>query len=101
MVEKASMRLRCRCSTALAPPTGSGSGFTIAKVPDLLGALGNAGRFARLPGDLAGYPRAPQVPGLPQIARYGTGLTSFVALALPANIAEISDMVKRLFKQRA
>jgi hypothetical protein len=75
-------------ATALAPPTGGGSGFTVAKVPDLLGALGNAGRFARLPDELAGYPRAPQVPGLPQIARYGTGLTSFVVLALPPDIAD-------------
>ena len=75
-------------ASALTPPTGSASGFTIAKVPDLLGALGNVGRFARLPDELAGYPRAPQVPGLPQIARYGTGLTSFVVLALPPNVGD-------------
>ena len=72
----------------LTPPVGSGSGFTVAKVPDLLGALGNVGRFARLPEELAGYPRAPQVPGLPQIARYGTGLTSFVVLALPRDVGD-------------
>jgi hypothetical protein len=75
-------------ASALTPPTGSGSGFTVAKVPDLLGALGNVGRFARLPEELAGYQRAPQVPGLPQIARYGSGLTSFVVLALPSNIGD-------------
>lgn len=73
-------------ASALTPPTGSGSGFTVAKVPDLLGALGDVSRFTRLPPQLAGYPRAPQVPGLPQIARYGTGLTSFVVLALPSNV---------------
>ena len=73
-------------AATLTPPTGSGTGFTVAKVPDLLGALGNVGRFGRLPAELAGYQRAPQVPGLPQIARYGTGLTSFVVLALPADV---------------
>ncbi|HEY4019638.1 MAG TPA: hypothetical protein VGM75_13170, partial [Pseudonocardiaceae bacterium] len=72
----------------LTPPTGSGSGFTVAKVPDLLGALGNVSRFTRLPAELAGYPRAPQVRGLPQIARYGTGLTTFVVLALPADVGD-------------
>jgi hypothetical protein len=75
-------------TATLTPPTGSGSGFTVAKVPDLLGALGNVSRFARLPDELAGYPRAPQVAGLPQIARYGTGLTTFVALAVPSDIAD-------------
>ncbi len=75
-------------ASALTPPSGRGSGFTVAKVPDLLGALGNVSRFTRLPEELAGYPRAPQVPGLPQIARYGTGLTSFVVLALPADVGD-------------
>ncbi|HEX4221462.1 MAG TPA: sigma-E factor regulatory protein RseB domain-containing protein, partial [Pseudonocardiaceae bacterium] len=75
-------------ASALTPPTGSDSGFTVARVPDLLGALGNVSRFTRLPPELAGYPRAPQVPGLPQIARYGTGLTTFVALALPSDVAD-------------
>ena len=74
--------------TALTPPTGGGSGFTVAKVPNLLGALGTVGRFGRLPEKLAGSPRAPPVPGLPQIARYDTGLTSFVVLALPPDIAD-------------
>jgi hypothetical protein len=75
-------------ASALTPPAGSGTGFTVARVPDLLGALGNVGRFTRLPEELAGYPRAPQVPGLPQIARYGTGLTSFVVLALPEGVGD-------------
>jgi hypothetical protein len=75
-------------AAALTPPNGAGSGFTVAKVPDLLGALGNVSRFTRLPDELAGYPKAPQVPGLPQIARYGTGLTSFVVLALPTDVGD-------------
>jgi hypothetical protein len=73
-------------SATLTPPSGANSGFTVATVPDLLGALGNVSRFTRLPDELAGYPRAPQVPGLPQIARYGSGLTSFVVLALPTDV---------------
>jgi len=78
--------LAAPAASALTPPNGSNSGFTVATVPDLLGALGNVSRFTRLPDQLAGYQRAPQVPGLPQIARYGTGLSSFVVLALPTDV---------------
>lgn len=70
---------------ALNPPVAGAGGVSEASAPDALGAIRQLGQ-PRLPGRLAGYAQQPQLAGLPGVARYGTGLSSFVVLALPANI---------------
>jgi hypothetical protein len=64
-----------------------GSGFSQAKAPDVVGALGTLGGVV-LPRTLAGLPAQPALPGLPAIGRYGAGLTTFVALPLPRGVAD-------------
>jgi hypothetical protein len=54
-------------------------------VPNVLSAIGGVGRYP-LPAQLAGYPRQPQLNGLPGVGRYGAGLATFVALPLPRDV---------------
>jgi hypothetical protein len=61
------------------------SGFTATTAPDIVSALGAAP--ASYPDLLAGRSLVtPEVAGLPGIAQYGTGLSSFVVLVLPRNL---------------
>jgi hypothetical protein len=71
--------------TALAPPVQPDGQTARVAAPDILGAVDGLGR-ASLPPVLAGYQRQPQLPGLPGVGRYGTGLSTFVVLPLPRNV---------------
>lgn len=72
-------------ASALQPPQQP-SGVTQAAAPNILNAVNALDRFP-LPRLLAGYQLQPQLPGLPGIGRYGTGLAQFVVLPLPRNVA--------------
>jgi hypothetical protein len=63
------------------------SGFTVTTAPDIARVLGVAAP-AVFPDRLAGRSLgSSDLPGLPGIAQYGTGLSAFVVLALPRNLA--------------
>lgn len=70
--------------SSLQPPAQPG-GLVQAAAPTILSALNNFGQRP-LPSTLDNYQRQPQLPGLPGIGRYGTGLSQFVVLPLPRNI---------------
>lgn len=72
-------------ASVLAPPSPTDAGFTVTDVPDVLTALGSVTRRP-LPERLAGYPRQPQLRGLPGVGRYGAGLATFVVVPLPGNL---------------
>ena len=72
-------------AAVLTPPVSSAGGVSIADAPDIVGALGQLGRFP-LPGQLAGYTLQPQLPGLPGVGHYGSGLATFAVLPLPGNV---------------
>jgi hypothetical protein len=71
-------------AATLSPPVNGTNGVSRTPAPDVLSALGNLGRFP-LPAELAGYARQPELNGLPGVGRYGTGLSTFVVLPLPAD----------------
>ncbi|MEC3977280.1 hypothetical protein [Amycolatopsis sp. H20-H5] len=69
------------------PRPAPGSGFAVAKAPDVTAALGALGR-APLPSSLAGKPlRTTALGGVQGAGLYGTGLASFVVLAIPRDLA--------------
>jgi hypothetical protein len=66
------------------PPDG---GFTVTTAPDIVEALGATAPVS-FPASLAGRAqRRGELSGLPGIGLYGTGLSAFVVLPLPRNIA--------------
>jgi hypothetical protein len=70
----------------LMPTIPPDAGFSMATAPDIIEALGVTAPV-RFPDSLAGKPlQTNQFAGLP-IGRYGTGLSSFVVLPLPRNLA--------------
>jgi hypothetical protein len=71
----------------LSPPIDAAGGVSQAAAPNVLNALSQLGRFP-LPAQLAGLQLQPQLPGLPGVGRYGTGLSTFVALPIPDNVGE-------------
>jgi len=71
----------------LSPPIDAAGGVSQAAAPSVLSAISQLGRFP-LPARLAGHQLQPQIPGLPGVGRYGTGLSTFVALPIPDNIGE-------------
>src|SRR5882724_1227333 len=71
----------------LSPPIDAAGGVSQAAAPNVLNALNQLGRLP-LPTQLAGYQLQPQIPGLPGVGRYGTGLSTFVALPIPDNVGE-------------
>lgn len=79
----------------LAPPIAAAGGVSVAPAPDVLRQIDQFTRFG-LPDQLAGYVRQPQIPGLPGVGRYGSGLASFVVLPLPRNVGSsaIDTMTK-------
>lgn len=72
-------------ASAVQPPAQP-SGVTQAAAPNILNAVNALDRFP-LPKALDGYALQPQLPGLPGIGRYGTGLAQFVVVPLPRNVA--------------
>jgi hypothetical protein len=72
--------------STLVPVAPKDGGFTIATAPDIVDALG-AGTPTFFPPELAGRQlQTGEFAGLPGVGRYGTGLSSFVVLALPRNL---------------
>ena len=70
----------------LVPKQAPGSGFGIATAPDVGDALGALGR-GRIPDRLAGRElRQADVGGVRGVGVYGTGLSAFVALPVPAGV---------------
>jgi hypothetical protein len=70
----------------LVPKQAPGSGFGIATAPDVGDALGSLGR-GRIPERLAGRElRQADVGGVRGVGVYGTGLSAFVALPVPAYV---------------
>jgi hypothetical protein len=67
----------------LTPPAQRpGIGFTVTEAPDMLSVI-NRRRPASLPATIAGLARRNAVPGLTVADAYGSGLSSFVVVALP------------------
>jgi hypothetical protein len=67
----------------LTPPAEhDGIGYAVTEAPDILSAI-NRRRPVALPAVIAGLPRRDAVAGLTAAAAYGTGLSSFVLVALP------------------
>jgi hypothetical protein len=71
--------------SALRPPAQPG-GVSQAAAPTVLSALNQLGRLP-LPAWLGGYRVQPQLPGLPGVGRYGSGLSQFEVLPLSRNVA--------------
>ncbi|WP_236791113.1 hypothetical protein [Amycolatopsis sp. GM8] len=70
-----------------APKPAPGSGFTVTNAPDISDALGALGRV-RLPATLGGRPvRTTNFGGVQGAALYGSGLATFVVVAVPPNLA--------------
>jgi hypothetical protein len=70
----------------LRPPSPASASFTTTTAPDVLSAIGSAVAAVDMPPSLAGRPRIPSTAGLLTaggVAGYGTGLSRFVAVALP------------------
>jgi outer membrane lipoprotein-sorting protein len=70
----------------LSPPVDA-AGVSLAAAPNVLSAINQLGRFP-LPAQLAGQLLQPQIPGLPGVGRYGSGMSTFVALPIPDNVGE-------------
>jgi hypothetical protein len=71
----------------LSPPIDAAGGVSLGAASNLLSAINQLGRFP-LPAQLAGYQLQPQIPGLPGVGRYGSGMSTFVVLPLPDNVGE-------------
>lgn len=70
----------------LTPPAQRpGIGYTVTEAPDILSAI-NRREPASLPDRIAGLARRGAVPGVTVADAYGTGLGSFVVVALPGRI---------------
>lgn len=83
-VELAQERPADSVLTPTKPPDG---GFTVTSQPDIERALG-ATAPVRFPDRLAGRSLVTsELAGLPGVGQYGTGLSSFVVLALPGRLA--------------
>lgn len=73
--------------STLTPTIPPDAGFTVTTAPDIVEAL-NITDPVILPDTLAGKPlQTNEFSGLPGIGRYGSGLSSFVVLPLPRNLA--------------
>ena len=71
----------------LIPTKPPDSGFTVTTAPDIVQALGAADPVS-FPASLAGRAqRTADLAGLPGVGLYGTGLSAFVVLPLPRNVA--------------
>ena len=71
-----------------APEPAPGSGFDTTTAPDIAKVLGTPGR-ARLPATLGGRPlQTPNFAGVQGAARYGSGLATFVAVAVRPDLAD-------------
>jgi hypothetical protein len=72
-------------ASALAPPSQPG-GVSQVAAPTILSTVNQLGRYP-LPRWLGSHEAQPQLPGLPGVGRYGSGLSQFVVLPLPRNVA--------------